>query len=230
MVAIEVINLRKRFGDSVALDELTFKVEYGEVYALVGPNGAGKSTTLKVLAGLLKADDGIARISGIDVKNRVEVLKKIGYVPEEPTLFSYLTAKEVLTFSAKLRKMRDYEDRIHYLLDLFSIDPDKIVAKMSKGMIQKLAVCVAFLHEPEILLMDEPMANMDPRSQHIFKREIRKMGATALISTHQLSEVEKFCDRVGVINKGRLVAEADVSDVGELERFFLEVTDDSNGR
>jgi len=190
---------------------------------LIGPNGAGKSTTLKILVGLLKADEGVARVGGIDVRKRVEVLRKVGYVPEEPALFSYLTAREVLEYSAKLRGMSDYEDRVEYLLDLFSLEPDKVVAGMSKGTLQKLAVCLAFLHEPEILIMDEPMANMDPASQHIFKREIKKMGATVLISTHQLSEVEKFCDRVGIINKGKLVAEADVEDVGELERFFLEV-------
>ncbi len=223
MPAIEVIGLRKRFGKTVALDGLSFTVEYGEIYALIGPNGAGKSTTLKILVGLQRADEGVARVGGIDVRNRVEILKRVGYIPEEPALFSYLTAREVLEYSAKLRGIDDCEDRIEYLLDIFSLDADKVVAGMSKGMLQKLAACVAFLHEPEILIMDEPMANMDPESQHVFKKEVRKMGSTALISTHQLSEVEKFCDRVGVISRGKLVAEANVEEVGELERFFLEV-------
>ncbi|WP_290902551.1 ABC transporter ATP-binding protein [Ferroglobus sp.] len=223
MFAIEVVDLKKNFGKTVALNGLTFRVDYGEVYALLGPNGAGKSTTLKILVGLLKPDGGVAKIDGVDVKNRAEVMKKIGYIPEEPVLFPYLTAKEVLVYSAKLRGLKDCEDRIEYLLNIFSLEGDKIVAGMSKGMVQKLAACVAFLHEPEILIMDEPMANMDPESQHVFKKEIRRMKATALISTHQLAEVEKFCDRVGVISKGKLVAEASIREIDELERFFLEV-------
>lgn len=223
MFAIEVIDLKKRFGKTIALDGLTFRVNYEEVYALLGPNGAGKSTTLKILVGLLKPDGGVAKIDGVDVKNRVEIMKRVGYIPEEPILFPYLTAKEVLIHSAKLRGLKDCEDRIEHLLDIFSLEGDKIVAGMSKGMVQKLAACVAFLHEPEILVMDEPMANMDPESQHVFKKEIRRMKATALISTHQLAEVEKFCDRVGVISKGKLVAEASISEIDELERFFLEV-------
>ena len=224
MFAIEVVDLKKKFGKTKALDGLSFKVKKGEIYALLGKNGAGKSTTLKILAGLLKPDGGVAKIEGVDVKRRKEVMKKVGYIPEEPVLFPYLTAREVLVYSAKLRKLNDYENRIEYLLDSFSIEEDAVVATMSKGTVQKLAACVAFLHEPEILIMDEPMANMDPEAQHVFKREVKRMKATVLISTHQLGEVEKFCDKVGVISRGKLVGEASVKELEEVERFFLEVS------
>ena len=218
---LEVFNLVKRFGRVTALNGLSFKVEKGEIYALLGPNGAGKSTTLKILVGLLKPDSGHAKVCGIDVKNRVEVLKRVGYIPEDPILFPYLTAEEVLRYSAKLRGLKDCEDRISYLLDLFNLKPNKVVAWMSKGMVQKLCACVAFLHEPEVLIMDEPMANMDPESQHAFKEEVRRLKATALISTHQLDAVEKFCDKVGIVKDGKLVTECKPSE--GLEELFLSV-------
>ncbi len=218
---IEVSNLSKSFGKVRALNGLTFKVEEGEIYALLGPNGAGKSTTLKILVGLLKPDSGCAKICGIDVRKRVEVLRIVGYIPEDPIIFPYLTAKEVLTYSAELRGLEDCEDRIEYLLQTFNLDPDKIVSSMSKGMVQKLCACMAILHEPRVLIMDEPMANMDPESQHIFKREVRKLNSTCLISSHQLEAVEKFCTRIGIIKDGRIVYEGHASE--DLEEVFLRV-------
>jgi len=221
--AIEVLNLEKRFGNTKALDGLTFSVGKGEIYALLGKNGAGKSTTLKILAGLLRPDNGCARILGRDVRDRKSVLERVGYIPEGPVLFPYLTAREVLMFSARMRGMDEWEDRVRYLLEVFELDRDKVVATMSKGMVQKLAACVALIHEPEVLIMDEPMSNMDPHSQHVFKELVRESGATALISTHQLAEVERFCDRVGIIYRGKLVEERKIDEVDELEKLFLEV-------
>ncbi|NOY11355.1 MAG: ABC transporter ATP-binding protein [Archaeoglobi archaeon] len=223
MHAIEVLNLEKRFGNTKALDGLTFSVGKGEIYALLGKNGAGKSTTLKILAGLLRPDNGCARILGRDVRDRKSVLERVGYIPEGPVLFPYLTAREVLMFSARMRGMDEWEDRVRYLLEVFELDRDKVVATMSKGMVQKLAACVALIHEPEVLIMDEPMSNMDPHSQHVFKELVRESGATALISTHQLAEVERFCDRVGIIYRGKLVEERKIDEVDELEKLFLEV-------
>jgi len=226
---IKVEDLRKSFGRTEALRGLSFSVG-SEIYALLGRNGAGKSTTLKILVGLLKADSGRAEILGIDVRNRVEVLKNVGYVPEDPVLFPNLTAEEVLRYSAKLRDLEGYGEWMNYLLESFSLSPDKVVGGMSKGMIQKLAVCVAFLHRPRVLVMDEPTANMDPESQHFFReivREIVREGGCALISTHQLDAVEKFCNRVGIIDSGRVVA---VSEVREgLEELYLSVLGSSGG-
>jgi ABC-2 type transport system ATP-binding protein len=222
MNAIEVKNLTKSFGKVKALNGLTFNVKRGELYALLGPNGAGKSTTLKILVGLLKPDGGYAKIEGIDVKNRVEVLKSIGYIPEDPALFPYLTAEEVLRYSAKLRGL-ECEDRIKDLLDTFNLKPNKVVSTMSKGMVQKLCACVAFLHKPSVLIMDEPMANMDPEAQHVFKEEVKRLKATAVISSHQLDAVERFCDTVGIVKEGKLVKECSIDEIAELEDFFLEV-------
>ncbi len=218
---IKVEDLRKKFGKTEALRGISFSV-YNEIYALLGRNGAGKSTTLKILVGLLKPDSGRAEILGIDIRRREDVLKYVGYVPEDPVLFPNLTAEEVLRYSAKLRNLENYEEWMHYLLKSFSLSADKVVAGMSKGMIQKLAVCVAFLHRPKVLIMDEPTANMDPESQHVFRELVRntvKEGGCALISTHQLDAVEKFCDRVGIIASGEMVFEGEVRE--GLEDIYL---------
>lgn len=165
----------------------------------------------------------MAKVLGQNVRDRKSVLERVGYIPEDPLLFPYLTAREVLTFSAKLRGIEDWEERVDYLLETFELDKDKVVVTMSKGMVQKLAACVALLHEPEVLILDEPMANMDPRSQHVFREAVMESGATVLISTHQLAEVEKFCDRVGIISGGKLIEERGIDEVDDLEKFFLQV-------
>ena len=223
MYAIEALNLEKKFGDTMAFRGLTFRVRKGEIYALLGKNGAGKSTTLKIFVGLLKPDKGEAKILGKSVADRRSVLEHVGYIPEEPVLFPYLTAREVLAFSAKLRGMEEWEERADYLLEVFELDGDKVVTTMSKGMVQKLAACVALLHEPEILIMDEPMANMDPHSQHVFRELVGNSGATVLISTHQLAEVERLCSTVGIISDGKLVEERSTDDLIDIEEYFLRV-------
>ncbi len=220
---IEVKNLKKRFKNVEALRGMSFSVG-NEIYALLGRNGAGKSTTLKILVGLLKPDSGNARILGLDVRKREEVLKKVGYVPEDPVLFPNLTAEEVLRYSAKLRGLKNYEDWMYYLLESFSLEKDKVVSGMSKGMVQKLSVCVAFVHRPEVLIMDEPTANMDPESQLFFRelvKETVKQGGCALISTHQLDAVEKFCDRAAIVDSGKVVAVEEVKE--GLEELYLSV-------
>ncbi len=220
---IEVENLKKKFKNVEALRGMSFSVG-NEIYALLGRNGAGKSTTLKILVGLLKPDSGNARILGLDVRKREEVLKKVGYVPEDPVLFPNLTAEEVLRYSAKLRGLKNYEDWMYYLLESFSLEKDKVVSGMSKGMVQKLSVCVAFVHRPEVLIMDEPTANMDPESQLFFRelvKETVKQGGCALISTHQLDAVEKFCDRAAIVDSGKVVAVEEVKE--GLEELYLSV-------
>lgn len=221
MSGIEVIDLYKSYGKVRALNGLSFTIRPGEIYGLLGPNGAGKTTTLKILVGLLKPDEGTARIFGVDVvKDRSEALKLVGYIPENPVCFQNLTVREFLEFIGALRGLdrEEVEEGIKKYLSLFELEEkkDSLISSLSRGMVQKVLATAAFLVKPKALIMDEPMAGMDPESQHVFKEEVRRMassGVAVLISSHLLDMVERFCTRVGVIDKGRLVAEGTVYDL-----------------
>lgn len=224
--AIEAYGLVKSYGSTIALRGLNLVVMKGEIYGLLGPNGAGKTTTLKILVSLLRPDSGVVRIMGFDVqKQRVDALKNVGYVPEDPYIFPNLTVREFLEFIGRLRGIskRELRDRIDYYLSRFNLEDKErtLIRGLSRGMLQKVAVISALLPMPRVLIMDEPMSNMDPEAQHVFKEEVRKLvrnGSTALISSHMLDMVERFCTRVGIINKGVLVAEGEVE---ELKRRAL---------
>ncbi len=239
VLAIEVSDLRKSYGRVKALDGLSFRVGTGEIYGLIGPNGAGKTTTLKILVGLLKPDSGVAKVMGINViKDRVGALKYVGYVPENPVAFQNLSIEEFMRFVTSLRGIEwgDVREEFEYYLDAFNLRGKRgeLMGKLSRGMVQKALVIATFLVKPKVLIMDEPMAGMDPEAQHVFKEEVRRLvkgeGVTALISSHLLDMVERFCTRVGIINKGRLVLEGRVEEVKErlggsktLEEVFLKV-------
>ncbi len=239
VLAIEVSDLRKSYGRVKALDGLSFRVGTGEIYGLIGPNGAGKTTTLKILVGLLKPDSGVAKVMGINViKDRVGALKYVGYVPENPVAFQNLSIEEFMRFVTSLRGIEwgDVREEFEYYLDAFNLRGKRgeLMGKLSRGMVQKALVIATFLVKPKVLIMDEPMAGMDPEAQHVFKEEVRRLvkgeGVTALISSHLLDMVERFCTRVGIINKGRLVLEGHVEEVKErlggsktLEEVFLKV-------
>ncbi len=218
---IEIIDLHKSYGRVKALRGLSFRVGEGEIYGLLGPNGAGKTTTLKILVGLLKPDRGYARIYGYDIlRHRVDALRHVGYIPENPVCFQNLTVKEFLYFIGSLRGMPKDEvrERVEYYLNVFELDEkaNALIEGLSRGMLQKLLASAAFLVKPRVLIMDEPMAGMDPEAQHVFKEEVKKLvdnGATALISSHLLDMVERFCTRVGVINEGVLVAEGSLEEL-----------------
>ncbi len=213
-------------------------IKEGEIYGLIGPNGAGKSTTLKITMGLLRPDKGGVLIYGKSVtKNRVEALELASYVPENPVVFKNLTVKEFLRFITGLRniKWEEITDYAEYLIEGFNLSEKEntMLYQLSRGMLQKVLVTAAFLVKPKLMVMDEPMAGMDPEAQHFFKQEVRRLvsnGATALISSHLLDMVERFCTRVGIINKGRLVAEGTVDEIkkmaseeSSLEEVFLRI-------
>ncbi len=238
--ALEAINLHKSYGKVEALRGLTFRVTRGEIYGLLGPNGAGKTTTLKIFAGLLRPDEGSARIYGVDVQaSRLQALRHIGYVPENPVGFPNLTVKEFLTYIAELRGVPRAvaEERISYYVEIFNLEDklDSLYKTLSRGMAQKVLVTAALLPRPEVLIMDEPMAGMDPEAQHAFKEEVRRLvsqGVTVLISSHLLDMVERFCTRVGIISHGVMVAEGGVEELREkaasgadasLEEVFLKL-------
>ncbi len=240
MYAVEVEDLHKSYGSVRALNGLTFRVGVGEIYGLIGPNGAGKTTTLKILAGLLKPDRGCARIFGYNVvKQRVEALKLVGYVPENPVLFQNLTLEEFVVFVAALRGLRkeDILDDLNHYLDIFDLRSKRsaLLSTLSRGMMQKALVIAALIVRPKVLILDEPMSGMDPESQYIFKEEIRKLaskGVTVIISSHLLDMVEKLCTRIGIIHRGKIVAEGSVEEIkkmvsagtrGTLEEVFLRI-------
>ena len=237
---VEALDLYKSYGSIRALNGLTLRIRPGEIYGLLGPNGAGKTTTLKILAGLLKPDKGVARICGYDViDEREKALECIGYIPENPLVFQNLTIEEFLEFIGALRGIPRGElvESMNYYLEYFGLHSKRgeLIASLSRGMLQKVLAIASFIVKPKVLLLDEPMAGMDPESQRLFKDEVRRLtkkGATAIVSSHLLDMVERFCTRVGIISNGVLIAEGNLDELkkkafggGEasLEEVFLKL-------
>jgi ABC-2 type transport system ATP-binding protein len=221
--AILVEHLTKRFGGLVAVDDLSFEVGRGQIFGLLGSNGAGKTTTLKVLTGLLRPDSGTVRIDGVDVlKDPVEAKRRIGFLPEAPALYDQLTAREFLEMIGTLRGLPPgrLDRRIGELLDVMELSDfaQNNIGTFSRGMRQKLAFSSAVLHEPGILVLDEPLSGLDPRFGKFFKNMIREhsgKGGSVLMSTHVTANAEELCDRVAVVDRGRLLASGPVKDVLE---------------
>ena len=211
---LKIEDFTKRFGDTVAVDGLSLTAPAGEVVGLVGPNGAGKTTTLKILATLSKPDAGRATIDGLDlVADVVEVRRIVGYMPDTFNGYKELTACEYLDFFAAasgLRRRRRVQtvDEVLQLTDMYS-RRDSLVQTLSRGMLQRLCLAKSLLHNPKLLLLDEPAAGLDPRARielMALLRELHKMGKTILISSHILADLSDICDRIAIIEKGKLVA------------------------
>jgi ABC-2 type transport system ATP-binding protein len=219
--AITVAALRKRFGRTQALDGLDLSVGTGEVHGFLGPNGAGKSTTIRVLLGLIRADAGTARLLGGDPwRDAVPLHRRIAYVPGDVTLWRNLSGGEIIDLFARLRGRPD-EDRKRDLLDRFALDPAKKGGSYSKGNRQKVALVAAFACDAELLILDEPTSGLDPLMEEVFRdcvREARDRGATVLLSSHILSEVEALCDRVSIVRRGRTVESGALSELRHLTR------------
>jgi ABC-2 type transport system ATP-binding protein len=237
---IEINNISKSFGKKLAVDDLSLTVRKGEFFGFLGPNGAGKTTTIKILTGLLRPDKGTASISGIDVAREPEKAKaKIGYIPDSPYLYEKLTGREFLEFCGGLYgvpKAR-MESQISWLLELFGMDSwaDRRCEEYSHGMRQKVVFGSAFVHDPEVLIIDEPMVGLDPQSMRLIKDVLKlyaSRGTTVFVSTHLLTVAEELCDRIGIVNNGKLVASGTLAELhkaaaseGEnLEELFLQLT------
>lgn len=218
MAALEIQKLSKRYGSSKthALEDLSLRVEPGEVYGFLGANGAGKSTTIRTLLNFIQPTSGTAQILGKDiVKDSVEVKRHVGYLAGEVTLYHKMTGKQFLRFMADLQPLKD-KTYLPELVKRFEADVNKPLGALSKGNRQKFGLIQAVMHQPEVLILDEPTSGLDPLMQEEFYRLIRESkqrGACVFVSSHNFAEVQRMCDRIGFIREGKLVAEQTLSDL-----------------
>ena len=215
-MSIEVKDLVKVYGEQKAVDSISFTVGKGEIVGFLGPNGAGKSTTMKILTGYLGQDGGEASVCGISVREKpLETKKKIGYLPEANPLYPDMYVREYLGFIADIHHIPNKRQRIEAVITLvgLSVESNKKLGQLSKGYKQRVGLAAALLHEPEVLILDEPTSGLDPNQIIEIRDVIRRLGKdkTILFSSHILQEVEALCDRVIIINRGRLVADSPLS-------------------
>ncbi len=238
MIRLQAVT--KRYGKFVAVKGLDLEIPRGELFGFLGPNGAGKTTTLRMIAGILPPTSGRITVGDFDiVRNPLAAKAKLGYIPDRPFIYDKLTGAEFLRFTAALygQDGPEVEARINELLDLFELLrwKDELTESYSHGMRQKLIISSAFVHRPEVIVVDEPMVGLDPKSARILKTLFRRFtdkGGTILMSTHTLEIIEGFCDRVGIIRHGELVACGTVAELraeaaaegAQLEELFLRLT------
>jgi ABC-2 type transport system ATP-binding protein len=218
---IKTTNLTKKFGQLTAVDNLNLNIKKGEIYGFIGPNGAGKTTTIKMLTGVILPTSGQITIDQIDLaKKPVEAKKMIGYIPDDPYVYPELTGREFLYLIGRLFKVKQLEKKINQLLPIFNLEKiiDAPFKDYSRGNKQKLTILAAWLHQPQLLVIDEPILGLDPQSAQttikLFK-DFAKKGGTIFVSTHTLSIAEKICHRLGVIDQGKLIFEGTI---GQLEK------------
>lgn len=217
----KVDNLTKRYGSFTAVDNLSFSIEQGEIFGFVGANGAGKTTTIKVAAGLLKADAGTIHIDGFDIKTDTRQAKKsIGYMPDFFGVYDDLRVCEYMNFYCGIHQipLADREKTMDSLIELVNLSDKKnaYVDELSRGMKQRLCLARSLIHNPKVLILDEPASGLDPRARVEFKeimKELKDMGKTIIISSHILHELSEICTTIGIINNGRLVAKGSVAEI-----------------
>ncbi len=238
--AVELRRVAKRYADIVAVDYMDLDVRYGEIFGLLGPNASGKSTTLKMILGLVKPDSGSVKVLGINAKDDpVGVKRKVGYVPETPRLYEFLTGLEYLDFIGDIYgvSVSDKKTRIEEYLNALELEGREgdMVSSYSQGMKQKITLISAFLHKPNLLILDEPLNGLDPKSARIVKdllRELAAQGVTTIMSTHILEIAQAMCDRIAIMYEGRLLALGNMEELrqkaklpgSDLEEIFLKLT------
>jgi len=238
---IEIRNLTKRYGDFTAVDDLRLSVSRGEIFGFLGPNGAGKTTTIRILAGLSLPTTGEITVDGIDViADPVRAKANVGYIPDRPYLYEKLTGRELLQFVTNLygREWRDCEARGMEMLAYFGIADwaDARIENLSHGMKQKLVIVSALVHDPSLLIIDEPMVGLDALAQRQVKLLFRRLAdqqKTVFLTTHTLSVAEAVCDRIAILHRGKIVATGKTHELRKdraLEDFFLELTYDDEDR
>lgn len=237
---ITTINLQKHYGQFMAVKNLNLHIEAGEFFGFLGPNGAGKTTTIKMLVGLLKPSSGQAIIAGHDIQEApLQAKRQIGFIPDRPFVYDKLSGREFLRFVADLYGLESHTSlqRSEEFLALFELTPwgDALIESYSHGMRQKLVMSAALLHQPRVLVVDEPMVGLDPKGARLVKRILRELcdrGTTIFMSTHTLEVAEQMCDRIGIIQGGEVVALGTKDDLRQLvdsnasrlEDIFLHLT------
>ena len=233
---LQINNLTKLYGEKKAVDDLTISINAGEIYGFIGHNGAGKTTTIKAVCGLLEYSQGSIFVDGIDVKaDPLEVKRRIAYIPDNPDIYEFLSGIKYLNFIADIFGISTDErgERIAKYSEIFELSGDLAspVGTYSHGMKQKLVIISALIHEPRLLIMDEPFVGLDPKASHSLKGLMRSMcdaGGAIFFSTHVLEVAEKLCDKIAIIKNGRLVADGTMDEVrgnSSLESIFLELTE-----
>ena len=237
---IRLTALTKRYGKFTAVDGLDLHVQRGELFGLLGPNGAGKTTSLRMIAGILRPTSGTVTVGGIDIQARpLEAKARLGYIPDRPFVYDKLTGREFLRFAAALygQQGTTIERRIDDLLDLFELSSwkDELTEAYSHGMRQKLIICGSLVHRPEVIVVDEPMVGLDPKSARLLKdlfRQFTDRGGTVLMSTHTMEVAEVMCDRIAIVYRGKVAAQGTMAELREqtasghtsLEELFLKLT------
>ena len=235
---LNIEHLTKAYGEKKAVDDLNLHIVPGEIYGFIGHNGAGKTTTLKSVAGILQFDEGEITIDGISIKeNPLECKRRFAYIPDNPDLYDYMTGIKYLNFIADIFGVgaNERQERIRKYADAFELTDDlaQPIAAYSHGMKQKLAIISAWLHQPKLILMDEPFVGLDPKASHLLKemmREVCDEGGAIFFSTHVLEVAEKLCDKVAIIKSGRLIRSGTMEEVEgdeSLEDVFLEMEGES---
>lgn len=233
---LKISHLTKRYGDKLAVDDLTLHIAPGEIYGFIGHNGAGKTTTIKACCGLLNPDDGEILVDGIDIKkNPMQAKKIIAYLPDNPDLYDFLSGIKYLNLIADIYGVSADEraQKIQEYGDIFEMTQSLAapISSYSHGMKQKLAVISALIHKPKLMLMDEPFVGLDPKAAHVLKqlmREICDEGGAIFFSTHVLEVAEKLCDKIAIIQNGKLIIHGDTDTVRgntSLEEVFLELVE-----
>ena len=236
---LKLEHLTKIYGEKKAVDDLTLEIKPGEICAFIGHNGAGKTTTLKICCGILQADGGEVWVDGVSVReNPLEAKRKLAYLPDNPDLYEYMTGIQYLNFIADVFGVdaQTRAERIAAYSEKFALTADlaQPISAYSHGMKQKLAIISALLHDPKLILMDEPFVGLDPVAAHTLKqmmREFCEAGGAIFFSTHVLEVAEKLCDRVAIIQQGKLIRAGSMDEVkgdGSLENVFLELEEGGN--
>lgn len=235
-MSIEVIGLTKGYGAQYAVDDISFKINKGEIVGFLGPNGAGKSTTMKIITGYIQQDKGEALVCGINVKSHpLEVKAKIGYLPEANPLYYEMYVKEYLDFIAGVHQLANKKIKIEEVIKItgLTVESNKRIGQLSKGYKQRVGLAASLIHDPEVLILDEPTTGLDPNQILEIRELIKnlKQDKTVLFSSHILQEVEAICDRVIIINKGKIVADDQLSNLQQvsgtqktLEEVFRNLT------